>query len=87
MQPTVSSSTKALSPDCGMIAGVLRDLQEDGEAIKATFGHTCPHCGCPAARTAIMLPVGLLSELQPLVGKACRICRDMDRYLIREESP
>ena len=26
---------------------------------------------------------GNLAELQPLVGKACRICRDGERYIVR----
>ena len=89
MQPIVNTSTKALSPDCGMVAGVLRDLRiipSDGEIVRASIEYTCPYCGCSEASTVIPLPLDMLVELQPLVGQACRICRDGERYIVRGEA-
>lgn len=84
MQSNDCASTKTLSPDCGMVAGVLQMVSADGEVVRATVGYTCPHCGCPEARVVITLPSRVLPELQLLAGKFCRICRDGESYIVRE---
>lgn len=84
MPSNAITSTKALSPDCGMVAGVLRAVRPvEGGSILADFEYTCPHCGCPEARATVALPGILAPELQLFRGQACRICRDGERYIMR----